>query len=88
MVIGKWSLVILMDSPVLPILLLGNTAFIAVALILLAFLIYWGSRFDFNYGISSIQEPLKRRIATLIMLIILLGISAVAFNILVPIVVQ
>ena len=77
-----------MPDTVLPILLIGNSALVLVALVMLAILIYWGGRYDFNYGIDSIQAPLKRRIATLIMLIILLGISAVAFNILVPILVR
>ena len=77
-----------MPDTVLPILLIGNSALVLVALVMLGILIYWGGRYDYCYGIDSIQAPLKRRIATLIMLIILLGICAVAFNILVPILVQ
>jgi hypothetical protein len=73
---------------VLSILLIGNAALIGVAFIMLLILVRWGYKFEFNYGIDRIQGPLKVKIVTLLLLFLLLGVAAVAFNVLTPVFIQ
>lgn len=62
------------------VIVIGNGVLLLIAIVILFFILNMGSRFDFAYGISAIQEPLKRRIRGLLLLFIFLALAAVLFN--------
>jgi len=60
--------------------LIVNAALLLVLFIVVLIMMRLGSRYDYNYGISEVQEPIKRKMMYLIFAIILLGLSGAIYN--------
>ena len=64
--------------------LLINGVLIFVGLILTAIMLRMGAVHDYNYGISDVQRPLRRKIIIILLVLLLMSFAAAAYNLLGP----
>ena len=65
-------------------LLLINAALLLIVVIAVAYILRKGATFEFYYGVSHIQEPIKLIMYRFILLMVILGFIAAAVNIFLP----
>lgn len=63
--------------------LIVNGVLLFVLFILTLIMMRLGAKFEYNYGIIEIQEPIKRKMMYLILGIIALGLTGTIYNLLV-----
>jgi len=60
--------------------LLVNGGLMLALLLIVAVMMRLGARYDYNYGISEVQDPIKKTTVYLIMAIIVIGTIGAAYN--------
>jgi hypothetical protein len=66
------------------ILLIVNAVLLLTVFVITVIMLRAGSRHDFHYGMSEVQDPLKRHIIRLLFIMIVISFVAAVFNILWP----
>jgi len=64
--------------------LLINAALILIGLILTAIMLRLGAIYDYNYGVSDVQRPLRRWIIIILLTLLFMSFAAAVYNLLGP----
>lgn len=67
-----------------PITLIINTVFLVVSIVLIYFMLRYGVVYGVHYGDSTVQDQLKWKIIRIVMVLIVIGLLASVYNIVVP----
>jgi hypothetical protein len=64
--------------------LIVNAALVAIGVILTAIMLRMGAKHDYHYGMTAIQQPLRRRIIIILLALLFMSFAAAVYNLLGP----